>query len=459
MPHRRHLFALALLATLLTSCSRDVKVGPIDAVFLIVVDTLRADHLSCHGYEGHETPHMDALAARGARFANAQAVASWTIPSMGSLLTSRYPGQLGLIERPEELRVAWQRRQQHVDNIPLYETTLAEVLSDAGFTTAAFVNQPGLNTGQGFMQGFGEWYFPEQPGEIAHHDPREKLQPLPWGPYLEEAAASDAALVATLDGWLGEHRDEKLFVWLHLLTPHKPYNPIAGFEPADSADDLAKYDAEIRSVDAMIGDLMASIDSWVGLDRSLVVFTSDHGEAFGEHGTREHGQSLHREVVHVPLVVAAPGISSREIDAYVRLLDIMPTILDAVGVPHEVDDLQGASLLPLMAGRGDDRTVFTEGMLYGETERSLIRDGRKLLYHAPADSFLLYDVVGDPDESIDLAETETRRALLMLDDLEETHRLLADDRAGRRAAAAPGDTLVSPEERARVKRALESLGY
>jgi arylsulfatase A-like enzyme len=453
---------LVPLAVWPVSCAREsVSPGPVDAVVLIVVDTLRADRLSCYGYEGHETPHLDAMAARGARFADTQAVASWTIPSMGALLTSLYPGRLGLVEKPEPLRGKRQRRRPHVQNIPLYETTLAELLREAGYATAAFVDQPGLNTGRGFMQGFDDWYYPEQPGRIAVLDPEVLLRHRAWGEFLLKAEMSDRALIGEMDAWLAAHADGPVFVWLHLLTPHRPYEPATAYGvDAAEKDKSTLYDGEVRLADALVGEALEIVAQRLGPERTLVVVTSDHGEAFFEHGSWEHGQSLHREVVQVPLLLTAPGVpGGLEVATRVRLTDIMPTILEAAGVAHDPDDFQGASLLPLLSREGEDRPVFCEGMLYGETERSLIRGDRKLMYDALADSFLLYDTVADPLERDDLAGRERRRALAMLDSLEAAHRLMDEERRQRLAAAAPGDTAVSAAEREREREALRSLGY
>ncbi|MCP4572162.1 MAG: sulfatase [bacterium] len=444
------------------SCSTpEIELGPVDAVVLIVVDTLRADRLSCYGYDAHATPHLDALAARGAFFRDAQAPASWTIPSMGALLTSQYPGQLGLVEREESVTNPRMRRKQHTHNLPLYERTLAERMEERGFDTAAFVDQPGLNTGRGFMQGFDHWAFPRHPGRIEVLTPDDPMRHRPWGGFLEHADKSDRALIESMDAWLGEHAAKPVFVWLHLLTPHYPYDPAAEFGVAEGEKDKSTlYDGEVRETDAMIGRVMEIIGQRLGWDRTLVILTSDHGEAFGEHGTWEHGQSLHREVVHVPLLLAAPGVPGGiEVDRRVRLLDIVPTVLTAAAVHHDPAELQGADLVPLLSGDGEDRPVFMEGMLYGGTEWALIRDDRKLMYDAQADSFLFFDPRRDPLELDDLSGTQKRRALGLLDAVETTHRLMAADRSHRLAAAAPGDTAVSAEERARVQQALKSLGY
>ncbi|HMB71849.1 MAG TPA: sulfatase, partial [bacterium] len=275
---------------------------PPQAVILIVVDTLRPDHLSCYGYDRHRTANVDRLAAAGVLFGNAQAAASWTIPSMGSMLTSRYPTQLGMIETPGEPdhRFAWRDvRTMHSYAIPDEALTLAEVFRDAGWTTAAFVNQPGLNAKEGFQQGFDDWFYPVTAGEIGRYDPATPLEEKRWSPFLTNAALLDAGLAQEFDKWMAAHEGRPVFAWLHFLTPHTPYIPVPQYLPEgvtpQSATHQDAYDAEIRFLDDVIGHVLNVIEARVGLDSSLVVFTSDHGEAFGEHGMVGHGHSLHGE--------------------------------------------------------------------------------------------------------------------------------------------------------------------
>jgi len=435
-----------------------------DAVFLIVVDTLRPDRLSCYGHTGHETPHIDRLAGMGVRFERAQSVASWTIPSMGSIMTSLYPTQLGLVEAPAppDKRFKWrERRDQRAYSIPLAERTLAEIFQEEGFRTAAFVNQPGLIVGEGFSQGFTDWYYPDTPSSIRHRVPGISVEYKPWGPFLKMAAALDGKLVRELNGWLDRHADEKMFVWLHLLTPHRPYNPPAGYRTSPRRrSSIESYDGEVRYIDKLIGDVLASIETHVGPSRSLVVFTSDHGEAFGEHDMFEHGHTLHREVIHVPLILAADGLpSDRVVDSYVRTIDILPTILDIVGVgPGAPEDVRGSSILPIINGETADRPVFSEGMLYGSTERSLIANGHKLMYEEQDDRYALFDLSEDPDEERDVTELRTEPATDMREGLWEFYDDLALDYDSRRATAAE-DSTIADEEARRALDALRSLGY
>ncbi len=444
---RTALWIGVLLGT--ASCGRGGDDSP-RAVFLVVVDTLRPDRLSCYGYDEHETTNIDRLAALGTRFTEAHSVASWTIPSMGAMLTSLYPGQMGLVEKPvpPETRLEWREARVQLEyTIPDHASTLAEMLRESGYRAAGFVNQPGLNARGGFFQGFTDWFYPASPTEIREHDPTQTLPPGRWPPFLSFAAHIDSCLVEEFERWLSRHRERRVFVFLHLLTPHLPYVPPRRFMPPEAVanptlvSDSELYDGEIRTVDAMIGEVVRTIEEQVGLERSIVVFTSDHGEAIGEHGMTEHGHSLHREVIQVPLILVAPGIpAGRAVESYVRTIDILPTLLDLVGRPPP-SDLQGESLVPLCTAAGPDRTVFSEAMLYGGTERSLISDGFKLMYDEQEDRSLLFDVASDPGELVDLAAEDSARVDSMRAALDERHETFRRDYRGTGTATEPVEAL------------------
>ena len=431
------------------------------AVFLIVVDTLRPDRLSCYGYQAHATPHIDRLARRGVLFERAQSVASWTVPSMGAMMTSRYPTQLGMVERPAGDRVfKWrERRKQLSVTIPHDETTLAERLGEAGFYSAGFVNQPGINFKDGFLQGFDEWYYPTSVSDIERHDPNVPIDYRKWQPFLQYAEHLDRELVARFGEWLGEHKDGPVFAWVHLLTPHLPYIPGVKYLPESKHPTPSEnYDGEVRAVDDMVGNILAAIDGHVGLERSLVIFASDHGEAFGEHDMMEHGHSLHTEVIRVPLIVSAPGLPAGEsIDADVRLIDILPTVLDITGLPL-TDDIEGASLLPLIDGNGSDRAVYAEAMLYGSTERSLSASGYKLMWDEQTGRYLLFDVTADAGELHDVLRYNRDTADTLATALTAWHaRLYADYQI--RIGESPDTTMISDEETEELLQMFRSLGY
>ncbi len=451
---------------LLTAPSCSVENSREDhAVFLVVVDTLRPDRLSSYGYAGHETPGIDRLAELGIRFENAHASSSWTIPSVASLMTSLYPSELGLVEEPGEPGRRFktrERRVQQAQSPPLAVETLAEVLADAGYRTAAFVNQPGLNTGGGFFQGFREWYYPVTRGKVARHDPAEPLPYINWGRSLVNTQLSDRALVDSFSGWIAEHASERVFAWIHLLTPHRPYN--APDEVMPGEDRVARlsrrYDAEIRELDVMVGDVLTAIDEHVGRDRATIVFVSDHGEAFGEHGMEEHGHSLHREVTRIPLIVIDRSLEAGgHFDGNVSLVDIMPTILDLAGISGSAPaGLRGESLVGTLAEGRRSQPIYSEGMLYGSTERSFSADGFKLMIDEQGGVQSLYEFPGDPDESTDIASRDSQKR-------EELWSAMQEFRADleRRRAAIPHDDesggVEDPDAENAMMNALKALGY
>jgi arylsulfatase len=439
-----------------------------DAVFLIVVDTLRPDRLSCYGEDRYQTPAIDALAAAGVRFDRAHSVASWTVPSMGAMLTSLYPTQLGLVEQPvpPHTKLTWrQRRQQRWHAIAHDETTLAELFDSAGYRTAAFVNQPGLNASDGFAQGIDDYFFPVSGDVVVRRGTEQLMEPKQWTPFLERAHRIDNRLVSRFDAWLSENAGEKLFVWVHLLTPHGPYEPplwVTGRHPglAEDGSNLKNtklaYEGEVIAADSLVGQLLSSIDEHVGKKRSVVVFTSDHGEAFGEHGMIEHGHSLHGEVIHVPLIVRSSDTpAATAVARIVRTIDILPTILElAAAAIDPPAGLRGESLVPLFTGDGPHRLVYSEAMLYGSTERSLIVDGIKLMHDVQKTDDLLFDLIADGAELENVAAGRDTHTTSLRATLDSLYVELFEDFV-RRAGSLPH----SVEETEEIKRAMKALGY
>jgi arylsulfatase A-like enzyme len=456
--------ALALLLVA-GGCSTGKTPRP-RAVFLIVVDTLRPDRLSCYGYAGHRTPNIDALALRGVRFTRAQSVASWTIPSMGAMLTSLYPTQLGLTETPAPAgkRYEWQElRPQENAVISLDEVTLAEILRDAGYRTAAFVDQPGLINYGTFFQGFEEAFYPLDRETITRYEP-ETLEYPQWAPFLRAAFACDEGLVGRFEEWLPEHREEELFVWLHLLTPHWPYDPDPRYMPnGEIAETDAQkleerfYHGEVRAVDDLVGRITAAIERHVGLDAALVLFTSDHGEALGERGMHDHGHTLHNEVTWIPLLLAGPTLPrGSTVEAFVRSIDILPTLLELVGADEPgLPAFEGVSLIPALGRDAPAPPVFAEAMLYGATARSLIEGELKLMIDEQEPEPRLFNVADDPAELVDLAREDPETGRRLGAQLERMHGRLVADRERRTADG----SYATPDQDGRTLRALRALGY
>jgi arylsulfatase A-like enzyme len=468
--------ALAAGVTWYACQSRRAATTP-RAVFLIIIDTLRADRLSCYGFAGHHTTNADSLASRGVLFENVLSNASWTVPSMGTIMTSRYPGQLGLIEAAAApgQRFRWRdRREQIAYTITLSTTTLAEVFRDHGYRTAGFVNQPALNNYDGFLQGYDDWFYPAGEDTIIQRDPAEPLKDnektRPRVTQWKRVDQTDLALTDAFVEWLGEQSRENMFVWIQLLSPHKPYNPPEKYAPrvqklpdggqrATPPDVL--YNGEVKYADDLVGEILRAIDRHVGFENSLIVFTSDHGEEFGEHKMEEHGHSLHREVVHVPLIITGPDLpAGRRVEPYVRLIDLYPTILSLSGLGDATpSDAEGADVSPLVDGKKRKLIVYSEGMLYGSSQRSLLSGDFRLMWHEQSGRYRLYRISADPGETIDVStrfEAETTRMRNALVNMNE--RLRSDYLETLRTRTA-ADSLTAAEERERVLKAMKSLGY
>ncbi|MCB9896881.1 MAG: sulfatase [Planctomycetes bacterium] len=308
---------------------------------LYLVDTLRADRLSTYGYGRPTDPHLRGVAADGVVFEHVQAAASWTRPSVSTLLTGLEPPSHG--NRRQGLRVA--------DDAP----TLAEALAHAGFVTASFVTNP---------QG-GQWSGLERGFDLAH-------EPSFAGADRVASSLTSEAIETPLEELLAAHADERLFVWVHTLDPHRPYRPepddlravtaglprpvLIGPGGRDVADDSLAYDAEILHNDRMLARLDDALDRLGLRERTLFVLVADHGEAFGEHGRLEHKETLFGEELRVPWVLRWPGVlpAGRRLSDAAGLVDVAPTLAGLLGVDAPAP-WQGRDLSPLL--RGDVATT------------------------------------------------------------------------------------------------------
>ncbi len=456
----RQRWALFLVAIFGNQCHKSDEHPPagereeeLRTVLLVVVDTLRADRLSCMGYDQHQTPSFDTLADRGVLFRNAFSAASWTRPSMASLMTSRYPTELGLVETSTPPGKTWgarERRTQQSKALPDSAATMAEILQAEGFRTAAFVNQPALSRKARFSRGFEDWYTADGSGRVSQHDPTLPETKQAW-PSTSVSASIDRGLVQALVEWLQDSPDAKAFAWLHLLTPHGPYLPEEPYAPKEPASDSQRYDGEVRAVDAMLAPLW-ELARLADPRRTLVIFTSDHGEEFLEHGDTEHGHSLHREVVQVPLIVAGPGFPpGTAIEDAVRTIDILPTVADLLGLPGQ-PDWRGESLRSSANPSGDKRTVYAEAMLYGSSERSLLQHPWKIMHDQQGEQWSLFHVERDPGEQENLVDSHSRERDGMVQKLQAFHQQIR--RAATRPASPDGDEALDED-----LEALQALGY
>ena len=395
------------------------------SVLLISVDTLRADRLGSYGYGAASTPILDGLAARGLRFAQAATVAPLTLPAHTSLLSGTFPGFHGVR-----------------DNGSFYVgdeiTTLAEVLQPRGYRTGGFVGAYVLDRRWGIAQGF-DHYFDEF-----------DLSKFEMAAGLDAAQRPGSEVVDHALTWLAEDRDRPFLAWVHLYDPHSPYVPPEPYRSRFPATMQGAYDGEVASTDAQIGRLLDYLQSSGRLEGTIVVVVGDHGESLGEHGEQQHGFFIYDTAVHIPLIVAGPGVPVRVVPDQVRIVDVMPTILDLVGadVPPAV---QGVSLMPLGRGEELDLLAYSETWYpryhYGWSELTAVRDGRFKFIAAPRRE--LYNIQADPGETTELSASNPR----MADALERALRDMATRTAEKATPQAPRPVDPAVEER------LRALGY
>jgi arylsulfatase A-like enzyme/Tfp pilus assembly protein PilF len=349
-------------------------------VVLITVDTLRADHVGCYGYKQIKTPNIDGLAADGARFDRAFAVVPVTLPSHTSILTGTYPMLSGMHDFSG-------------NKLSPLQPTLASVLKQAGYQTGAVIAAAVLDSRFGLNHGFDFYY--------DHFD----FSRLDEANLEEMERPGNIVGDVTLD-WLAKNSQKKFFLWMHLYDPHFPYRPP---EPYSREYASHPYDGEIAFADEQVGRLLRFLKDKGIYQNTIIVLCGDHGESLGEHGEKTHGFFIYNATMHVPLIIRLPeNKSPRVVTDPVSLVDLMPTVLEAldVDIPSQV---QGKSLLAALGSHGEHEAHDRgdkERVLYGETflprlhfNWSELRGSENTKYHfidAPRPE--LYDLANDPGE-------------------------------------------------------------
>ena len=440
-------------------------------VVLIMVDTLRADHLSCYGSAAVKTPHIDTLAADGLRWVNTFSQASWTRPSVATVQTGLYPSSHGAVHK--------------ADRLPDRVDTLAEVLGRAGYHTVGFADNANVSQAFNFQQGFDEYHYlapdfffaaSEPAAQLALYSGLRLVRERFLAHYVDVHHYYQPAEVVTAEvrRWLDRGaRDEPFFLFAHYMDPHDPYcaHPFDGEcrarvanpnPPPALAEKLHHlYAGEVAYLDEHLGVLFDDLKRRGLYDRTLVVLTSDHGEEFHEHGGWWHGTTLYDEQIHVPLIVKPPGAdrlppageAGRVLDELATSLDIAPTIIAAAHLAP-LAAMQGHAL-PLDGGAAAARqSTFAEEDLEGNVLRAVrTREWKLITANAGNPRGLapeeLYDLPHDPGEHRNEvasapAEAEKMRAELGKSVLE------ARAHAG---GAEPGQMDPATRER------LEALGY
>jgi choline-sulfatase len=364
-------------------------------VFLITIDTLRADHVHCYGYEPIQTPTLDGLAKDGIRFTQAFTPSPITNTSHTSILTGLLPSTHGVTDFALPLAVT--------------HPTWAELLRKKQYHTAAFIGAvildsktlaPGLDRGFDFYDNFPSL-------------PQTKSR---WG--RVERRGMD--VVQRAETWLSAHPASPHFVWVHLYDPHDPYEPPPPYS-VKYKDRL--YDGEIAYADSALGNFVAYLKKAGWYENALIVVVGDHGEGLGEHHEDTHGIFLYDSTTHVPLILKLPdqNDAGKVVESQVRTTDILPTVIDLLGVPAPAR-LDGESLRPYFGGEQPaSRTAFGETdypLRFGWAPlRSVRAEGFKFI-EAPRPE--LYDLHADPKElknNYQPWDTSVQKFRVMLADL------------------------------------------
>jgi len=368
--------------------------GPPPNVLLVSIDTLRADHLGHYGYPRPTSPRLDAFAAGAVVFENAQASSSWTLPGLASVFTSTY----------SSTHNCWSFGSRLDDSF----TTLAEILTLAGYDSACVVSHLFCTVRHGLQQGFVHFDDTFAHPEI---DPVEAVTSEEISDRGIRFLEQKAAAASSSDGrpWL---------LWLHYFDPHNDYVEHEGISerfvtPGErSADQIAvdRYDGEIAFTDLHIGRVLRTLEE-TGQDRdTIVVVFSDHGEEFGDHGGYLHGHTLYAELVRVPLLIRAPGIAPRRCAQLVRTVDVLPTVLDLIGLRPPAG-IEGRSVRTAMEGRELRELPALVEVRTEVATLSAVVEGRYKLVRSLQEGAapLLFDLEADPGETRDVADADPER--------------------------------------------------
>lgn len=422
-------------------------------IILITMDTTRADRLSCYGYERQTSPNLDRLAAESTMYTRAYSSSSWTLPAHASLLTAKFPTSHGAQYDPEgplKLTSAIQGPDSWAEyrarGIATDETTLAELLREDGYATGAVVAGPWLKRVFSLDRGFD------------HYDDSgiDQLN----GKLAEQV--TDSAL-----SWIRKHRSTKFFLFLNYYDPHLPYMPPMEYrdhfvEGTVTRENVlsppvqnAFYDAEILYMDHHLGRLFDKLRAMDLYDESWIIVTADHGDLLGEHGRFGHGETLTEQEIHIPLLIKYPrgadgnedrGPAAERVDSRVQITDIMPTILDRLGIGlppsaqgQSLDDVQHpivaeVSPVPIVSDKGDWLAIYDGDFKY--------------LWNSKGNS-ALFNLRYDAEEKNNLRVVQKNRA----DQMQQALKGYLD------SLPEPGDAGPAREIDEETRKALENMGY
>lgn len=469
---RAELWVVVLWAVGLQSVACARVEAPLN-VLLLVSDTLRGDAIDCVAAASN-TPHLCALAARGVVFERAYANAPWTPPSSVALLTGRHPS--GYADAP----LGERSPAFHVGD---GEALLGDALAARGYTLLYDVENE-LAVRSGGLRGFSELHGrPSGAGDtgdlvagIPGDEPRYRRmrdvvrflldaeEPFflvrwildPHAPY-----AAPARFLESLRPWAAElPRPLEFYAGLgHKRAAQRLRAVAPTLEEAELAMLRALYDREVASVDERVGYMLEALRTSGLSDRTVVVFTSDHGEGFGEHGIFLHGKSFHEELVRVPLVVAGPGFEAGRVEsAPVSLVDVSATLHELLDVTP-AEPLQGRSFVALLRGESDGpapRRVYLSSSNGTEYGLDALIEGSEKLLATPDGRYELFDLADDPAETKDLAAARPGRVAVLAAALEA---IRVENEARRERNLASRDATERARTEAETLESLRALGY
>jgi arylsulfatase A-like enzyme/Flp pilus assembly protein TadD len=415
----RAVAALAVIVLSSVGCGRggegELRVADATPIILISVDTLRSDRLPAYGYEGVETPAIDALRRDGILFERAYTHVPLTLPAHTSLLTGLLPPNHGVRDN----------LGYTVDSAsaPLLQQTLKE----AGYATGAGVSALVLRRSTGIAAGFD---FFQDDIEFT------------TGVGIQSFQRPGEQTLESVRPWLRSVADGPFFLLFHIFEPHSPWEP----PPKFASRYPSPYDGEVAAADEVVGHLLDELRSLGVYEKAMIVFLSDHGESLGDHGEDEHGIFLYRSTLQVPLIMKLPRgqRAGQTVDYPVQLIDVYPTLVSAVGLPHQ-EYLQGTPLLAQPRPEPRDNPIYAETFFprlhFGWSDLAALIADRYHFIEAPQQE--LYDLLQDPDELDNLIGGEPA--------------LEADLQTALKAFQRP---LISPAETdPETQRQLEALGY
>jgi len=423
MRHMYKSYFLFSLFSLLCACNHQPDRAN---VLLITIDTLRADHLGCYGYERGTSPNLDRFAEESVKFENVYCPLPATAPSHASIFSSLYPHKHGVVAN------GWVLAEHH--------TTLAEIFKRNGYMAAAFVSSFPVDSRFGLDQGFDLYDDRFDKAEATTSHIRQ------WaGHEIKEGFDRRAGITAAKAvEWLKSHAQKPFFLWVHFFDPHAPYDPPKPFdtlfiENTDTPMEriIARYDGEIRFVDREIRRLLDGIDTLELKDNTLSIITSDHGEGLGQHNWMAHGVYIYEEQMRLPLLIRFPGKipPGKRIEAPIQSIDIAPTLLSLLNLsPPEAFQGRDLSSWILSETKSDEPAdIYFERMHYhgrsdyfSKTQYQLtktddititgekigvIHNRMKFIWAPEENTEELYDLEKDPGEMVNLADTATKESM------------------------------------------------